>query len=246
MATASAALSTAIRLASAASAIASATATLAAGSSELQAAASSQATVNASLSTSIHLAATASATAAVVAALDSAGQMLAASAQAAAVASAELTAAILLQANAVATTTASVGSGVPISPIDRRHAVIRDAYNIPTYNDQIFQFSDTAIDVDFVGDNPIVFALYVVYVPAKQLVAHFGQAVPPVANLIELTIGNGITRTETGFRILIPRSLMRNLRGRYRHELSIANESGALGYVFTGEIDIKPTNGRFG
>jgi hypothetical protein len=117
---------------------------------------------------------------------------------------------------------------------------------LPVYNEQVFQYSDTVIDVDIDGAIPVPsLAKYVVFVPKRTMIANFGQAIDPAPNLVELTLNNGITPTPTGFRITISRDALRNLRGRYQHELSIVNDSGALGYIFTGELDVKQTNGRY-
>lgn len=117
---------------------------------------------------------------------------------------------------------------------------------LPVYNEQVFQYSDTVIDVDIEGVPPIAAqAKYVVFVPRRTLITQFGQSIDPVPNLIELTLNNGIVPTPTGFRITIPRSALANLRGRYQHELSVLNQSGAAGYIFTGELDVKQTNSRY-
>lgn len=87
-------------------------------------------------------------------------------------------------------------------------------------------------------------AKYVIYVQSKALNNNLGQSAALLPNLVELSIGNGIVKTDTGLQITIPRASVQNLRGKYQHELSVINSSSALAYLFTGELDIKATNGR--
>lgn len=116
----------------------------------------------------------------------------------------------------------------------------------PQYNEEIFQSADTEIDITVEGVvlDPAQ-AKYAIYLQQKSISQALGASGSPVANLVELGIGNGITVTETGLTIRIPRNAVQNLRGRYQHELSVMNQSGALDFIFTGELNVKPTNGRY-
>lgn len=117
---------------------------------------------------------------------------------------------------------------------------------LPVYNEEIFQYADTVIDVIIQGAaiNPAA-AKYVIYPQVKATLASLGQSKPPVPNLVELSLNSGIVQTDTGLQITIPRTAARNLIGRFQHELSVVNQSGALDFIFTGELSVKQTNGRY-
>lgn len=117
---------------------------------------------------------------------------------------------------------------------------------LPQYDEEIFQYADTELNIAVSGVvlDPAQ-AKYAIYPLQKVVGQVLGASAAPVANLVELGIGNGITVTETGLMIRIPRSAVQNLRGRYQHELSVLNQSGALDFIFTGELNIKQTNGRY-
>lgn len=115
----------------------------------------------------------------------------------------------------------------------------------PVYNEWIHQYADTALDIVITAPVPeILSAKYAIYVSSKAQSGQFGQSSATVPNLVELSLGDGIVNTVTGVKITIPRESVQNLRGKYQHELAIMDATGALSFLFTGEIDIRPTNGR--
>ncbi len=115
----------------------------------------------------------------------------------------------------------------------------------PIYNEWIHQYADTVIDIVIPAPVPdISSAKYIVYVQASSVNNNLGQSASLLPNLVDLTIGQGIEKTDTGLKITIPRASVQSLRGKYQHELSVINSSSALAYLFTGELEIKATNGR--
>lgn len=213
----------------------------------LSSAASAVSSSSAELLTQIALAVVAASASAATADLGSAGGItLQASAISFSSAAADLLTAIELHCAAASQSTSSVSTGSTAVPIEYRRVELAIDGKMIRYNTQVHQASDVLIDVVVTGEIPAaVQAKYVVSIPARTLIARLGQALPPPPNLIEVVMPVGIKQTPTGFEISISHQALQSVAGRLQHEFSIKTDTGAVGFVFTGELQVKPTNSRY-